>query len=212
MSERLLVAGAGGHGRVLADAALATGNFSDVAFLDDNIVGQTVEGWSVVGRLKDLARFAREYAVFAVGIGNPKLRLDLLSRALEQGFECHTIIHPRAYLSSRAVIADGCALMAGACVNVGARLGRGCIVNTGASVDHDCDLDEGVHVSPGAHLAGNVRIGARTWFGIGAVAKQNIRIGSDVTIGAGAVVVTDVPDGVTVVGNPARILSRSPLA
>jgi acetyltransferase-like isoleucine patch superfamily enzyme len=95
-------------------------------------------------------------------------------------------------------------VLAGAVINYGASIASGCIVNTAATVDHDCVLDAGVHVCPGAHLAGCVLIGARTWFGIGAVAKQSVRIGADVTVGAGAVVVGDVRDGVTVVGVPAR--------
>jgi acetyltransferase-like isoleucine patch superfamily enzyme len=87
-------------------------------------------------------------------------------------------------------------------------LAAGCIVNSGATIDHDCQCAEGVHVCPGAHLAGDVRVGARTWFGIGAVAKQGIRIGADVTVGAGAVCLRDVRDGVTVVGVPAREMQR----
>ena len=83
--------------------------------------------------------------------------------------------------------------MAGACINVGARIGEACIINTGATVDHDCLLAEGVHICPGAHLAGNVEIGPRTWFGIGAVARQGIRIGADAVIGAGSVVFATFP-------------------
>jgi acetyltransferase-like isoleucine patch superfamily enzyme len=83
-------------------------------------------------------------------------------------------------------------------------LGTGCIVNTAATVDHDCILGDGVHIAPGAHLAGGVRIGARSWFGIGAVARQGITIGADVLVGAGAVVIRDIADGKTVIGNPAR--------
>ena len=77
-------------------------------------------------------------------------------------------------------------------------------MNTGATVDHDCRLAEGVHVCPGAHLAGNVSVGARTWFGLGALAKQGISIGADVTVGAGSVCLEDVRDGVTIFGVPAR--------
>jgi acetyltransferase-like isoleucine patch superfamily enzyme len=89
---------------------------------------------------------------------------------------------------------------------VGVRTGEACIINTGATVDHDCVLADAVHVCPGAHIAGNVEIGARTWFGIGAVARQGIRIGANAMIGAGSVVIHDLPDDVTVAGNPARIL------
>jgi len=82
------------------------------------------------------------------------------------------------------------------------------ILNTGCSVDHDVQLDDGVHICPGARLAGEVQVGSRSWIGIGASVIQQVRIGSDVTVGAGAAVVRDLPDGVTAVGVPARVLPR----
>lgn len=92
-------------------------------------------------------------------------------------------------------------------MNAGACIGRGAILNTGCSVDHDCILGMTVHVSPGARLAGGVIIGEGSWIGIGASVKQLVRIGSRVIVGAGAVVLADVPDGITVVGVPARPIS-----
>lgn len=204
---KLIIAGAGGHGRVVADAALATGTYSSLAFLDDRRSDHvTSEGWPILGRLEDLGNFSSEYQFFVAGFGNAASRLELLSRARNLGFRCVSIIHPTAVVSNHCSIGEGSVVIAGACINIGARIGEACIVNTGATVDHDCVLAEGVHVCPGAHLAGNVEIGARTWFGIGAVAKQGIKIGADVMVGAGAVVVQDVPDNATVVGNPARAL------
>ena len=86
-------------------------------------------------------------------------------------------------------------------------VGMGSILNTGCSVDHDSQLADGVHICPGARLAGEVYVGARSWIGIGSSVIQQVRIGSDVIVGAGAAVVSDVPNQVTVVGVPARILS-----
>lgn len=201
---RLLIAGAGGHGRVVADAALRSGLFSFVAFLDDGLTGSTAEKWPIVGRVDALRGLSNSYDAFAAGVGRAELRMSLLERALECGLRCVPIIDARAHVSEHSVIGDGTVVCAGACVNVGARLGTGCIVNTAATVDHDCILGDGVHIAPGAHLAGGVRVGARSWFGIGAVARQGITIGTDVLVGAGAVVIRDIDDGKTVMGNPAR--------
>jgi acetyltransferase-like isoleucine patch superfamily enzyme len=89
-------------------------------------------------------------------------------------------------------------------VNADSQIGQGSILNTCCSVDHDCILGEAVHISPGVHLAGDVHVGDRSWIGIGAAVRQGVRIGSGVIVGAGAVVVSDVADGLTVIGVPAK--------
>jgi sugar O-acyltransferase (sialic acid O-acetyltransferase NeuD family) len=202
---KLLIAGAGGHGRVIADTAADSGVWSEIAFLDDGSPdAMQPSAWPVVGRLRDLQRLASQYDACIAGFGDGRLRLEVLGQAQMAGLNLPVLVHRRASVSPRARLEGGVVVFAGTVVNIGAKLDRGCIVNTGATVDHDCQLAEGVHICPGAHLAGNVKVGARTWFGIGAVAIQGISIGTDVTVGAGAVCIADVRDGVTVFGVPAR--------
>jgi sugar O-acyltransferase (sialic acid O-acetyltransferase NeuD family) len=205
---KLLVVGGGGHGHVVADLAEATGEFEEIAFLDDGMPGRPQSTWPVAGKLADLASLAGRFEACVAATGDARLRLECLDRAEASGYRVPTLVHPTASVSRNATLGAGTVVCAKAVVAVGATLGRGCIVNTGATVDHDCRLAEGVHVCPGAHLAGAVSIGARSWFGIGAVAKQGIRIGADVTVGAGAVCLRAIPDGATVVGVPAREKSR----
>jgi sugar O-acyltransferase (sialic acid O-acetyltransferase NeuD family) len=202
---KLLIVGAGGHGRVVADIAASDAGWTEIAFLDDGIpVSQKSGAWPVVGAFLQLASLAEKFDACVVALGDARLRLEHLSQAKAAGYRIPTLVHPRAVVSRQAQLAEGVIVCAGAVVNIGASIARGAIINTGATVDHDCRLEEGVHVCPGAHLAGKVTIGARSWFGIGAVAKQGIRIGSDVTVGAGAVCLADVKDGATVIGVPAR--------
>lgn len=204
---KLLIAGAGGHGRVVGDAAIASGVYKDVQFLDDRLSGRSNTGnWQIVGKLNDLAKLASKFDGFVAAFGDATLRLKTLALWLGQGRHSPAIVHPSAAISRHASIGEGSVVLAGAVVNIGARIGIGCIINSGATVDHDCVLADGVHVCPGANVAGNVFIGQRTWFGIGAVAKQGIQIGADAIIGAGAVVIDNVIDGAKVVGNPARVL------
>lgn len=202
--KKLLIVGAGGHGKVVADAAISSG-WDNVAFLDDRgaALGSPL-GLPVIGCTEDLRRHAGEFDGVVVAIGESRRRLELVARCREYGYDVASIVHPRAYVSPFANLESGCVVFANAAVNAGARLGEACIVNTGATVDHDCTLGRGVHVCPGAHLAGAVGVGDCTWIGIGAVALQMIMIGRNVTVGAGAVVVSDVPDDMTVVGVPAK--------
>ncbi|MGH8177792.1 MAG: acetyltransferase [Steroidobacter sp.] len=200
----LLIVGAGGHGRVVADAALTMSLWRSVCFVDDAAAPLSVLGFPVVGRSADLERLASSYKAVVIGIGEASARLKLLERCAALGYELPVVVHASASISRFASIGRGSVVFAQAAVNVGTALGQGCIVNTGATVDHDCELEEGVHVCPGVHLAGSVRIAARSWIGIGSAVRQGIRIGSDVTVGAGAAVVSDIESSVTVMGVPAR--------
>lgn len=202
MARSLLIIRGGGHGRVVADVAELLG-YANIRFLDDAwpTKSHTLD-WPIVGR--DLPSPGTDLDVF-IGNGVNTERLAEMKLLLAQGYHLPTLIHPRAYVSSRAQIGVGSLVAAMAVVGVGATLGQAVIVNTGATVDHDCVLGHGVHISPGAHLAGTVKVGDESWIGIGAAVREGVRIGSHVMIGAGSVVVSDLPDGVKVMGNPARV-------
>lgn len=206
MSGRLAILGAGGHGRVAADAALAQG-WDEVVLFDDGDA-RASGPWTVAGTRADLLNRLAEFQGVVVGVGGAAARLSATRALAGAGASLGVIVHPRATVSPHAVIGPGSVVFAGAVVNIGARLGRAVIVNTGATVDHDCVLADGVHVAPGAHLAGGVVVGAESWIGAGAVVREYTAIGAGVTVGAGAVVVGPVADGLTVVGNPARPLER----
>jgi sugar O-acyltransferase (sialic acid O-acetyltransferase NeuD family) len=208
--NRLLVLGAGGHGKVVADAALAGGQWAEVAFLDDRSPAlATVLGLCVVGAITALKGLGDRFSHAVVAVGDPRRRLALIDELEHAGYMVGVIVHPRATVSAFARLAPGTVVMAGAIINPDASVGKGGIINTGACVDHDCRLGEAVHICPGVNLAGNVTVGDRTWVGIGSCAKQGVTIGRNVVVGAGATIVSDVGDGLTVVGTPARPLARS---
>jgi sugar O-acyltransferase (sialic acid O-acetyltransferase NeuD family) len=210
-SKRVLaLLGASGHGKVVADAALAAG-WDDVVFFDDRWPALTMNAhWLVAGDTSMLLGRAFPFDAAIVSIGNCRIRLDKQLKLQEAGIPMATVIHPHAWVSPHARLGVGTVVMAGAVVNVDAHIGDAGIVNTGASVDHDCVLAPGVHVSPGARLSGDVKVGIRSWIGVGAALRQGITVGDDAMVGAGAVVVKPVANGMTVVGNPAAPLSRTP--
>lgn len=204
--KQLAILGASGHGKVVAEAALASGwegvDFYDDAWPDKRRLGKWVVSGDTAALLKALARFDG----VIVAIGGNSIRMAKIALLQEAGARMTTIVHPAATVSASALLGEGTVIMAGAVINADTVIGRGAILNTSCSVDHDCVLDGGVHISPGAHLAGDVRAGELSWVGIGASVRQGVTIGRAVLVGAGAAVVGDIADNLTVVGVPAKVL------
>ena len=198
----LLIVGAGGHGRVVAD--VASHSYSRIAFLDDAFEELQHIDWPVLGSPAELTDVAGDFSDIVIGIGNNAKRQSATDVVQQAGHRLAVIVDNSAAVSARAKLGDGTVVMPQAAVNAAAELGHSCIVNTGATVDHDCRLGDCVHVSPGANLAGGVSVGARAWIGIGAAVRDGVTIGADAVIGAGAAVVADVAAGCVVYGVPAR--------
>ena len=203
---RLLIYGASGHGKVVADAALGSGCYEVMGFVDDDRAkwGQTVLGLPVLGGAECLGTVGRG-AVLALGIGSNERRKKLFEDLAEQGVTCATIIHRSAVIASGAQLGAGTFVGPLALVHTDARVGRGCIINSGAIVEHDNVLGDWVHVGPGSSLAGNVRVGTGTQIGMGAQVLPGVSLGEWAVVGAGGVVTRDLPDHVVVIGVPARV-------
>ncbi len=201
MNRKLILIGASGHGRVIADIAKKNG-YSEIAFLDDDETITQCAEYAVLGKTTS----AKEYpdCDFVISIGNAAVRQKLQERLEQEGLSIVSLTHPDAVVADDVEIGRGTVIMAGAVINPGAKIGCGCIVNTCSSVDHDCTIDDYVHVSVGAHIAGTVHIGMRTWVGAGAIVVNNVTIIEDCMIGAGAVVVKSIECKGTYKGIPAR--------
>lgn len=197
--NRLIIIGAGGHGKVIADAALKNG-YTNICYIDDHAKGE-IMGFPIIGTCEDIERLNDENTDFIIGIGNNDVRKKV---AETHDLNWVSIVHPSAQIAFNAEIGKGTVVMANAVVNVGATIGEHCIINTGAIVEHDNMIENYVHISPNVALGGTVRIGSLTHVGIGATVKNNIDICSDCTIGAGAVVVKNIKEPGTYVGAPIR--------
>lgn len=202
---KLLILGAGGHGKVVSEIAQLMKQWEEIAFLDDREDISEVLGIPIVGKLADLSALRSEYEYAFVAIGSNTARLKWTEKLSHHDFKIPTLIHPSSTVSAKSFIEEGTVIMAGAVINPDTKIGRSCIINTASTIDHDCILQEGVHTSPGVHLGGTVKVGKRTWICIGATIINNINIGCDSIIAAGAVVTKDVLSNVLVAGVPAVI-------
>ena len=201
--NKLIIVGASGHGKVVADIALLNG-YDEICFLDDNPNLKSLGDFQVIGSFEKVFGLdSNEYDVF-VGIGNSSIRRRMQTKLEESGYNVVSLIHPSSVIAYDVEIGCGTVVMAGAVINSGSVIGKGCIINTSSSVDHDNSVGDFVHVSVAAHTAGTVVVGDNTWIGIGAVISNNINVTSDVTIGAGAVVIGDICDHGIYVGVPAK--------
>lgn len=194
----MIIYGASGHGKVVADLARAAGE-TVTCFADDNDALSSVDGITVRHGLTEFS----EPVVIAIGDNATRRRIAL---TLPASFA--TAIHPTAIVSPRATVGEGTVIMAGAIVQADATIGRHSIVNTGASVDHECHIGDFTHLSPHATLCGNVTVGEGTWIGAAATVIQGVSIGRWCVVGAGSVITRDIPDYTLVAGNRQYVIKK----
>lgn len=187
MSKEVIVIGAGGHGKVIADIVEKSGD-KVLGFLDDNCKSEKVLKYPVLGKPEDCIKYKDKE--FFIAIGNNAVRKRLSSEYDHLKF--YTAIHPSAVIAMDVEIGEGTCIMAGAIVNTSTKIGRHCIINSGSVVEHDNRLADFVHLSPGTVLCGTVTVGEGTHIGGGATVKNNVTITSDVTVDTGAVITTDI--------------------
>jgi sugar O-acyltransferase (sialic acid O-acetyltransferase NeuD family) len=214
MTHRAIVFwGATGQAKVLREALTGT-SVRLCALVDQRPISSPFEGIPVLHGEDGLIAWIAQRVdpaplLCAVAIGGDRGADRLTRLAVMQGLGLapHSIIHPTAFVAGDASLGDACQVLAQAAVCASAQLGDAVIINTAASVDHDSRVGSGSHIGPGARLAGEVVVGQAAFIGTGAIVLPRVRIGDGAVVGAGAVVLADVPAGVTVAGNPARVIS-----
>ncbi len=198
--NRLIIVGAGGHGKTVADNALKNG-YERIYFVDDNATGDVI-GFPVIGKISDIEFSNDGNTDFVIGVGDNALRRRIAEKYGDNNWV--SLVHPSAQIAFNAKIGKGTVIMANAVVNACTVIGEHCIINTSAVVEHNDTIDDYVHLSPGATLGGTVHVGTSTHVGIGAVIRNNVEICSHCMIGAGAVVVRDIREKGTYMGVPAQ--------
>ena len=207
MHKKVIIIGAGGHAKVIADIIEKSGD-QIVGFLDDKIEKNTIiiKDYKVIGDLNNRFQLAiaNEDYEFIIAIGDNKKRKEI---STSPNLKFYTAIHPSAQIGINVEIEEGTVIMANVCINSSSRIGKHCIINTGAIIEHDNIIENYVHISPNATLGGTVKVEELTHIGIGATVKNNVTICKNCTVGAGAVVVKNIEKEGTYIGVPA-ILQR----
>jgi len=206
----IILFGAGGHGRSVADVVESEGKYRIVGWIDSKRKpGEYFSGYKVLGNEQSLPCIIKKSRVsrFVIALGDNYQRMKVTNRicSIIPRARFVTSIHHSAVISPSASIASGVVVMPNAIIHAHSSIEEGCLINTGASIDHDGYMEAFSSLAPGAVLGGNVQIGTCSAVGLGASVIQKVRIGRHTVIGAGSVVVRDIPDEVVAFGNPCSV-------
>lgn len=211
------VYGASGFGREimpLARAQLLRSGLQQeqLVFVDDHSTEKSINGHRVLKYAEFLASTDDEKTV-ALAIANSEVRQRLYERCRSDGLVSWSICSDHIVVMDDAEIDEGALLCPFVTLTSNIRIGKHFHANIYSYVAHDCVIGDFVTFAPGVKCNGNVLIEDHAYIGAGAVLRQGkpgqpLTIGRGAVVGMGAVVTKDVPPGVTVVGNPARIFKR----
>lgn len=202
---KLIIVGAGGHGREMLWVAQRCG-IDVLGFLVDgeNHNGTTVDDISVLGDIDEWKKYAD--AEFIIAIGSPRNRKSVYDRMLKHGQPTFaTLIDPTATVAESASVGTGSMVSPGAIISIAASVGRQVIVNINSSVSHDACVGDFVTVAPGVSICGSARVETGTELGAGCVVRDQVTLGPWSMAAMGAIVTADVPDNTLVAGCPARV-------
>ena len=208
IDRKLIIVGAGGHGRETAMACQDSRNVPEIlGFLDDSGRDATPEGWPIIGTLEAAEKYKNER--FVVAINDPRVRRSIVEKLTVIGVRhWQTILHKSVQLHESIKLGDGVIILNDVVLTCSITIGNHCILNRATQISHDCVIKDFCSLNPSAVLSGNVHVGNGCEIGSSSVIKQGIVVGEGAVIGLGAAVVKNVMADEIVVGVPAKTLKH----
>lgn len=192
MTKTLLILGAGGHGKAVAEATLLCGQWQHVLFVDGRWPQlQESFGLPVLANMANLTKVAKQAQAAIAAVGDNIVREAWVAAIAKANLPLATVVHPSACVSLSAKIGAGSAIMALAMVGVDAKVGQAVIINANATLDHDASLGDFAHLGVGVQISGGVHVGARAWLQVGCCAGYRVVVADGVQIGPGTVLVDE---------------------
>jgi sugar O-acyltransferase (sialic acid O-acetyltransferase NeuD family) len=211
--KRVVIIGAGGHGREVSEilrqqsedcAAFVLGFIDDEPRLSEQIIN----GLPVLGNWSWFENRDRDEIEVVCAVGFPEVRRRLVERATALGLSFGKAISGVANISQSAKIGRGVMIFPNTVVSTDCRIGDHSVINSGVTISHDSLIGDYATINPGVNVAGNVSIGEGCYLGVGSSVIHGVSIGAWTVIGGGAVVTKDLPENVTAVGVPARVIKN----
>lgn len=202
-----ILIGDSGHGSVIEDCIIARGH-KVIAKLDDKYENIFQDGAYLKGPLSVVHYLIKEDVKVIISVGNNAIRSKIKTKLALKNDYYGTVIHPSAVISPSVIFGKGTVVMPNVVINANSQIGDQVILNTGCIVEHDCKVGDFVHISPAAVLTGGVKVLEGTQVGAKSSVNPLVNIGKWSIVGAGSVVVKDIPDNVTAVGVPVKVIKK----
>lgn len=183
-------------------------------FIDNSLIGETVVNSTKVLNFKNiLKKFSKSKIYCCVAIADKKIRAELTQKCLDNGVSLISVISVNSVIMDNVSIGNGSIISPFVTITSNVSIGKSFHANIYSYVAHDCIIDDFVTFAPGVKCNGNVHIESGAYIGTGTIiypgtSNKHLVIGKNSKVAAGSVVKKNVPENATVMGNPAKLLTR----
>ncbi len=205
MKQPVIIAGGGGHAKVIFDT-LRCLSYSVLGYVAPVQSPRHAAG-EYLGNDDAVFSYHPENVLIANGVGSTgsqELRTEIFNKFQQRGYQFVSLVHPSATVARDLQFGEGCQIMAGAVLQPGVCCEHNVLINTRAGIDHDGFIGAHTHVAVGATLCGHVTLGKQVFVGAGSTIIQGVNVGMKSVVGAGSLVLESISHDKIVVGVPAQ--------